>query len=1522
MKNKLLTIAMLAITSFSMAQNEKKLWTSTVQKKDAVVVANKKTLSNPKLFELNVTELKQSLTNAPQRFTSGKSNVIVAFPNADGQMERYRIQESSNMAPELAARYPEIKSYIGQGVDTPTSTIYFSLSPLGLQTMVVHADQSAEFIEPFTTDKSSYAVYRKADKAASLSLFDCKIIQKVKTNIAGATDGSLARPNADDALLRTYRLAMSVTGEYTAYFGGTKALALAAINNTMTRVNGVFEKDFATRMVLIANTDAVIYTSASTDPYSPASGLDNWNLQLMNTLVSVIGSANFDIGHLFGATGGGGNAGCIGCVCSNDTSTEVVDGITTPSNYKGSGYTSPNDGVPSGDNFDIDYVAHEMGHQFGANHTFTHSNEGTGVQMEPGSGSTIMGYAGITTLDIQAHSDPYFHAVSVQQVTNYIKTTTCQTNTATGNSIPTANAGLDYTIPKSTPFMLTGTATDANGDTLTYCWEQFNSQSTAAAPSATKTTGVNYRSYNPTASPTRYFPKMSSVLTGATTTAGSEITVEALSSVARTLNFRMTVRDNRAGGSGNNSDDMLVTVNATAGPFAVTVPNTAVSYVGNSTQTVTWNVAGTTANGVNCANVDILISTNAGTSWTTLLAATPNDGTQAVTIPNTAGTTNRIMVKGTNHIFFDVSNANFTITAGSGDTTAPSAPTSLTASGTTQTTTNLSWTASTDNTAVTGYDVYQGATLKGSTTTATTFAVTGLTAGTAYAFTVKAKDAAGNISTASNTANVTTLAADTTAPSAPTSLTASGTTYNSTNLSWTAATDNVAVTGYDVYQGATVIGSTTTATTFAATGLTASTAYSFTIKAKDAAGNVSAASNTANVTTPAAPISYCASQGNSTADEKIGRVVFGTIDNTSTGTAGYENFTAQSANVTRATAYTVTVIPAWTSTSYPEGYAVFIDYNQNGVFTDSGETVWSNAASTTTPVSGSITIPATASLGNTRMRVSMKYNGVPTSCEAFSYGQVEDYTVNIQAAAADTSAPSAPTSLSASSTTQTTTNLSWIASTDNVAVTGYDVYQGAAVIGSTTTATTFAVTGLTASTAYAFTVKAKDAAGNVSAASNTANVTTLATPDTTAPNAPTSLTASNTTQTTTDLSWTAATDNVAVTGYDVYQGAAVIGSTTTATTFAVTGLTASTAYAFTVKAKDAAGNVSAASNTANVTTLAAPDTTAPTAPASLTAANTTQTTTDLSWTASTDNVAVTGYDVYQGAAIIGSTTTTTTFAVTGLTASTAYAFTVKAKDAAGNVSAASNTANVTTLANASNAIDLMFTEYIEGSSNNKALEIGNNTGAAVSLSVYTVKKQTNGAGAWSTGIALTGTLNNGARFVLVNSAINIACYNTASANVSTGGAELTFNGNDAVGLFKNGVLIDIIGTFDGGTANFAIDVTLRRKATVLSPNTTFNLASEWDSLATDTCGGLNSRPSDATANLNDIRMYPNPLKGDILSLSVVTSGEYRILNSLGQQILSGKIDNGTVSVGTITTGVYLLELNTNGQTVIKRFIKQ
>lgn len=952
------------------------------------------------LYDLNTTALRSQLFSTLNK--ANPQSVTITFPNANGQFEQFEMTEASNFEPELQAQFPEIRAYSGKGITDKYATIKLSISPQGIQTMIFRTGKENEFIEPYSQDHTVYAVFKSQRKKGKLpwtcSTEDHALVVDINNQISNIDRSSTSQ-------LKTMRLAQSCNREYANYFGAStagtsadQAKVLAAFNATLTRCNGVYERDLALHLNLIANTTAVIFYNPATDPYSTT--LSQWNNQLQTTLTNTIGAANYDIGHMFGASGGGGNAGCIGCVCDA---------------AKGSGITSPADGIPQGDNFDIDYVVHEIGHQLGGNHTFSHNSEGSGVNKEVGSGVTIMGYAGITSQDIAPHSIDIYHEATIAQIQANLATKTClvTTSISSTNATPIVNAGLDYTIPKSTPFMLTGSATDDN-NTLTYCWEQNDDAGSLtganSVASSTKASGPNWRTWSPTTSPSRYFPTIQSIIANSATTAATGndvINVEALSSVARTLNFRLTVRDNVPYSSiapikvgQTNFDDMVVTVNATAGPFTVNSPNTAVSYTGGTSQTITWAVAGTTANGVNCANVDILLSTDGGLTYpTTIVSGTPNDGTETVLIPNIPGTTNRIMIKGTNHIFFDISNVNFTITSGSTDTVAPSAPTALTASGTTQTTTNLSWTASTDNVAVTGYDIYKDAVLLG-TTIGTTFNVTGLTASTTYSFSIKAKDAAGNISVASNLVNITTLApiADTSAPSSPTALTASGTTSTTTNLSWTAATDNVAVTGYDVFQGAILIGSTAS-TSFTATGLTAATTYTFSVKAKDAAGNISAASNSVNVTTLTTSITYCSSTSSNTNDERIGKVVLGTINNTSTGTAGYENFTSISTNVGRGSLNTITITPTWTGTIYSEGYAVWIDYNKNGVFTDAGELVFSKASSKTTPVSGSFTIPTTAILGATRMRVSMKYNGIPTSCEAFTYGQVEDYTVNITAGA-------------------------------------------------------------------------------------------------------------------------------------------------------------------------------------------------------------------------------------------------------------------------------------------------------------------------------------------------------------------------------------------------------------------------------------------------------------------------------------------------------------------------------------------
>ncbi len=330
---------------------------------------------------------------------------------------------------------------------------------------------------------------------------------------------------------------------------------------------------------------------------------------------------------------------------------------------------------------------------------------------------------------------------------------------------------------------------------------------------------------------------------------------------------------------------------------------------------------------------------------------------------------------------------------------------------------------------------------------------------------------------------------DTQAPTVPTNVVANSVTATGLTLTWTASTDNIAVTGYDIYQGTTKIGTSTT-TSFNVTGLTANTNYTFTVKAKDAAGNESAASSVVNVTTPGVTITYCDSKGNSVSDEYIQRVQLGSIDNTSAASSGYTDHTSISTNLEKGQSNTITITPNWVGTVYNEGYGVFIDYNQDGDFADAGETVWTKSASKTTPVSGSFTVPNTALNGETRMRVILRYNTIPSSCGSYDYGETEDYTVNITEAVADTEAPTAPSSLATSNVAQTTLSLVWTASTDNVGVTGYDVYQGTTKIG-TTVSTSYNVTGLTANTAYTFSVKANDAAGNESNSSNVVNVTTL-----------------------------------------------------------------------------------------------------------------------------------------------------------------------------------------------------------------------------------------------------------------------------------------------------------------------------------------------------------------------------------------------------------------------------------------------
>ena len=419
---------------------------------------------NQQLFQVNLIQLKQSLLHAADKF-SGQPGVIIEFPNSAGAIEKFLVWENSNFATELQAQYPDIRAYVGKSLSDKAATINFSLSPLGIQTMVLRADNGSEFIEPFTRDNSVYVLFDSQTRNTARLPFSCATVDRQINQ--DLLNNSQIGNRSNNQSYKTMRLALSCVGEYGAYFGGTVAGALAGMNATMSRVNGVLEKDMALHLNIIPNNNLVIYTNAGSDPYSPGGTGSGgaWNAELQANLTSVLGDGAYDIGHLFGASGGGGNAGCIGCVCDSG---------------KGSGFTSPSDNIPAGDTFDIDYVVHEMGHQLGANHSFSHATEGSGVNVEPGSGSTIMGYAGITSYDVQAHSDAYFTYRSILQVQANLATKTCPVSTTIVNTPPVVSAGADYTIPKGTAFLLKGTATDADGDTMTYFWEQNNSAGTTA----------------------------------------------------------------------------------------------------------------------------------------------------------------------------------------------------------------------------------------------------------------------------------------------------------------------------------------------------------------------------------------------------------------------------------------------------------------------------------------------------------------------------------------------------------------------------------------------------------------------------------------------------------------------------------------------------------------------------------------------------------------------------------------------------------------------------------------------------------------------------------------------------------------------------------------------------------------------------------------------------------------------------------------------------------------------------------
>ena len=625
-------------------------------------------------LQADLNKMQSLLLQAPAESNANpEMGVELVLPMPHGQMQRFRVEYSPIMAPALAERYPEIATYRVRGIDEPATTGRIDLTPKGFHAML-STPSGTIYIDPDEAGK--YRSFYKEDYASAIGLTKaphiCQIHQKAKAVPVAQTDVTAAQQTQSSDQRRIYRLAVAATGEYTAYFGGSKSETLAQIVTAINRVNQIYGRDLAVQFQLVGNNDRIIYTDAGSDPYSHSpSAIPTMLTENQENLDFTLGVDNYDIGHLFGILGGG--LASVGSACQS---------------FKAQAYTGTS--KPDSDVFYIDFVAHELGHQLNANHSFngTTANCGginrVGVSaVEPGSGSTIMSYAGICgDENLQLNSDATFHALSIQEMRSFIDEGpggACGTLVNSGNSAPVVDAGVAgiddlYTIPAGTPFRVTGQASDLDGDSLSYQWDEMDAGGDTGATDAT-TIGTDlpgennplFRTYLPKTTPERYFPRLSTVISD-----NYEIG-ETLPETDRQLNLRLTVRD---GESGVASDDLEITVNSDSGSFEITGGsiNSGGQFSSGSTQSLNWSTAGTE---LSCPEVEIsLLSLNESDPPTTFceyqdsgmtllnLGRFANSGSAVFELPDITLVRGRVMLACADGLFFDLTDTPLEVEGG------------------------------------------------------------------------------------------------------------------------------------------------------------------------------------------------------------------------------------------------------------------------------------------------------------------------------------------------------------------------------------------------------------------------------------------------------------------------------------------------------------------------------------------------------------------------------------------------------------------------------------------------------------------------------------------------------------------------------------------------------------------------------------------------------------------------------------------------------------------------------------------